>query len=86
MSRFVLVGAQECVVGGMRRRLKAGTTVADSAANAQPGDVISAQLCANVRMVALDAAAVAAFAVVQITATIGQLLSAPPTGAGSVDA
>jgi hypothetical protein len=51
--------------------------VADSAGNAQPGDVISAQLCANpnVRMVALDAGAVAAFASVGITASIGQALS-----------
>src|SRR6516165_9491173 len=47
MSRFTLIGAQECVVGGMRRRLKAGTTVADSAANAQAGDVLSPQLCSS---------------------------------------
>ena len=87
MSRFVLVGAQECVANGLRQRLRAGQTVADTAGNAQPGDVVSAQLCAspNVRMIALDAAAVAAFAVVQINATIGQLLSGPPTGADSVN-
>jgi hypothetical protein len=88
MSRFVLVGAQECVANGFRRRLRAGQTVADTAGNAQPGDVVSAQLCANpnIRMIALDAAAVTAFAAVQITATIGQLLSGPPTGADSTDA
>jgi hypothetical protein len=31
MARFYVLGAQEAVVGGMRRRLKAGTTVADTA-------------------------------------------------------
>jgi len=87
MARFALIGAQECVVGGMRRRLKAGTTVADSASNAQAGDVLSPQLCSspNVRMVALDSLAVSAFASVGIIATIGQALSGPPTGVDSID-
>jgi hypothetical protein len=89
MSRFVLLGAQECIVASApRRRLRAGTTVADSTGNAQAGDVVSAQLCAspNVRMIALDAAAVAAFASVGITTTIGQALSGQSTGGDSVDA
>jgi hypothetical protein len=66
MSRFILVGAHEFITGGMRRRFRAGTTVADTVGNAQAGDVVSAQLCAapNVRMIALDASAVAAFAAV----------------------
>jgi hypothetical protein len=88
MSRFYLIGAQECVVGSMRRRLRAGQTVADSVGNAQAGDLVSAQLCAapNIRMVALDAAAVTAFASVGITATIGQALSGQSGSVDSVDA
>jgi hypothetical protein len=89
MARFALLGAVECVVaGGMRRRLRAGTTVADTAGNAIGNDVISSQLAAapNTRMVALDAGAVAAFAAVGITASIGQQLGPLPTGADSIDA
>jgi hypothetical protein len=89
MSRFALLGAQECIVaGGMRRRLRAGMTIADSTGNAQAGDVISSQLAAapNIRMVALDSGAVAAFAAVGITASTGQQLGPLPTGADSVDA
>jgi hypothetical protein len=89
MARFALLGAQECIVaGGMRRRLRAGTTIADSAGNAQAGDVISSQLAAapNTRMVALDAGAVAAFLAVGIVATIGQQLGPLPTSADSIDA
>jgi hypothetical protein len=88
MSRFSLLGAQECIVANSgRRRLRAGTTVADSFANAQAGDVVSSQLCAspNIRMMALDAAAVAALASVGITASIGQQLSWLPVGADCVD-
>jgi hypothetical protein len=89
MSRFVLIGAVECIVSGApRRRLRAGTTVCDAAINAQPGDVISAQLCAspNIRMVPLDASAVSAFASVGIVAAINQQLSGSPGSADSVDA
>jgi len=89
VSRFTLVGAQECITAnGLRRRLRAGTNVADSAGNALAGDVVSAQLCSvpNNRMIALDAAAVAAFAAVGITASIGQQLSGVPTSGDSVDA
>jgi len=88
MSRFYLIGAQECIVGTMRRRLKAGVTVADTSGNAQAGDFISAQLCAspNVRMVPLDASAVTAFANVGIVARIGVPLSGPPGSGDSIDA
>jgi hypothetical protein len=87
MSRFYLLGAQDALVGTMRRRLKAGTTVADTASNALPGDVLCPQFCSspNVRMVALDSAAVSAFAAMGITASVGQALSGPPTGADSID-
>jgi hypothetical protein len=76
MSRFSLLGAIEALTSdGMRRRLRAGTTVADSVGNALAGDVVSSGLCAspNIRMVALDAAAVTAFAAVGITASINQM-------------
>jgi hypothetical protein len=89
MSRFVLIGAVEAIVSGApRRRLRAGTTVADTTGNAQPGDVISAQLCSspNIRMVALDSAAVAAFASVGIVAAINQQLGPPAGSVDSVDA
>src|SRR6266699_2022795 len=48
MSRFMLLGGQEVVIGGggiMRRRLKAGTTIADTAGNALLGDVLAPGLC-----------------------------------------
>jgi hypothetical protein len=89
MSRFVLIGAQDCIVANApRRRLRAGQTVADTVGNAQPGDFVSAQLCAspNTRMIALDAAAVSAFAAVGITAAIGQQLGPPAGSVDSVDA
>jgi hypothetical protein len=88
MSRFTLLGAVECITAGGRRRLRAGTNVADTNANAQAGDVVSAQLCAvpNTRMIPLDSAAVSAFASVGITASIGQQLSSLPTSADSIDA
>ncbi len=88
MSRFALLGAQEVAIGSMRRRLKAGTTVADSVANAQFGDVIAPGLCQqpNNRLIALDAGAVAAFAAMGITASVGQALSGGSTGADSIDA
>jgi hypothetical protein len=88
MSRFSILGAQECITASGRRRLRAGATVADTVGNAQPGDVVSAQLCAapNLRMIALDAAAVAAFAAVGITATTNQRLSGHSSGVDSIDA
>jgi len=88
MARFYVLGAQEALVGGMRRRLKAGTTICDTGANAQAGDVICPQLCSspNVRMVALDAAAVSAFASVGITTAIGVPLSGPVGSGDSIDA
>jgi hypothetical protein len=89
MSRFYLIGAVECITANnLRRRLRAGTNVADTAGNALAGDVVSAQLCAspNIRMIALDAAAVSAFAAVGIVASIGQQLSSLPTGSDCVDA
>ena len=88
MSRYVIIGAQELVTAdGMRRRLHAGQTIADSTVNAQPGDVIAPSLCAqpNTRLTALDASAVAAFASMGITATIGRPLSGVSSGADSVD-
>jgi hypothetical protein len=88
MSRFVLLGAQEVVVGGMRRRLRAGQTVADSAANAHQGDWVCPGLCTspNDRLIALDQAAVTAFANVGITASIGVPLSGPAGSGDSIDA
>jgi hypothetical protein len=88
MSRYQLLAAHEVVViDGTRRRLHAGTTIADSSGNAQAGDVIAPGLCAspNIRLVALDTAAVAAFASVGITTAIGQALSSSPTGADSIE-
>jgi hypothetical protein len=88
MSRFQLLGAYECVTASGRRRLRSGQTIADSVGNAQPGDIVSSQLCTapNRRMIALDAAAVTALGAVGITATIGQQLSHQPSGVESVDA
>jgi hypothetical protein len=89
MSRFVLLGAQEAVVGAMRRRLRAGVKIADSAASAQPGDVVAPGLCAspNDRLIPLDAAAVTAMQAAGFAgAAIGKALSGPPTGADSIDA
>jgi hypothetical protein len=89
MSRFTLIGAVECITANnLRRRLRAGTNVADTSGNALAGDVVSAQLCAspNIRMIALDILAVNAFAAVGITTVIGQQLSGVSTGSDSVDA
>jgi hypothetical protein len=88
MSRYYLLGAQEAVVGGMRRRLKAGTTIADTAANSQFGDLVAPGLCANPnnRLVPLDSAAVTAMQAVGFAnAAVGQPLSAQSTGADSID-
>jgi hypothetical protein len=88
MSRFQILGAKECITGSGRRRLRSGATVADTVGNAQPGDVVSAQLCAspNSRMIPLDVAAVTALASVGITASVGQRLSGHPSGCDSIDA
>jgi hypothetical protein len=89
MSRFYLLGAQEIADGAMRRRLKAGTTVADSGANALAGDEVCPGLCSqpNNRLVPLDAAAVTAMQAAGFAnAAIGVAVSGPPTGADSIDA
>jgi hypothetical protein len=82
MSRFVLTAAASA--GPFRYR--AGDKLADSTANALPGDKINAQLCATpfAGMVPLDAAAVSALAGVGITTSIGAVI-VPTTGAGSID-
>jgi hypothetical protein len=88
MSRFYVLGAQEVAIGVMRRRLKAGTTIADTGANAHPGDVVCPDLATkpNDRLIALDQAAVTAFATMGITTTIGQPLSGPAGSGDSIDA
>jgi hypothetical protein len=82
MSRFYLI---EAYYDGTRR-YRAGTMVADSAANAQPGDQVSAVLCSKPSrgMAPLDAAAVAALAAMGITTTVGATTTVP-TGAASAD-
>jgi hypothetical protein len=87
MSRFYLLGACEAVVAGQRQRLKAGTTMSDTAGNAIFGDVVCPSLTANPnnRMVALDAAAVTALQAAGFAnAAIGQPLSGQTTGAESI--
>jgi hypothetical protein len=88
MSRFQILNAQEAPTSSGRRRLRAGQTIADSAGNALAGDFVSAALCAspNVGLIPLDAAAVAAFAAVGVTAVINQRLGHVPTGRDSIDA
>jgi hypothetical protein len=80
--RFVLSAAAQD--GAFHFR--AGDKIADSTANALPGDKINATLCAKpfAGMIPLDAAAVSALASVGITTTIGALI-VPITGAASVD-
>jgi hypothetical protein len=87
MSRFVLIGAHACVANGLYQKLRSGQKVADSTANALPGDAISPSLCAKPTrdMAPLDASAVAAHAAVGITSSIGMAMPAP-TGTGSIDA
>jgi hypothetical protein len=82
MSRFYLIDAHH----DGTRRYRAGTKIADSLANAQPGDQISATLCAKPSsgMTPLDAAGVAAMAAMRITTTVGAATTAP-TGAASAD-
>jgi hypothetical protein len=91
MARFQLLTADEALVGSMRRRLRAGTIVVDSAAdpNYSPStDLICPTLATapTIKMVPLNASAVAAMAAVGISATIGQNLYGVPSGADSVDA
>jgi hypothetical protein len=93
MSRFQLLQATTAVVAGspQHRRLNAGTKIADTAGNAQPGDVVSATLCAPANAVAaailnpLDGAAVTVLAGVGLTRSIGGPVVGP-TGAASIDA
>jgi hypothetical protein len=84
--RFVLIGAHH-TNEGPSRKLRSGTKIADSAANALPGDVVCASLCAkpNNTMQPLDAAAVSALAAVGITAPLGGP-TRMATGAESIDA
>jgi hypothetical protein len=82
--RFQLTAAVQ--VGAFHYR--AGNFIADSTANALPGDKVVPALCTPpfpfAGMVALDASALAALAAVGIVTTIGQVL-VPVTGAASVD-
>jgi hypothetical protein len=82
MSRFYLIEAHH----DGTRRYRAGTKIADSVANAQPGDQVSATLCAKPSqgMAPLDAAAVAAMAAMRITTTVGAQTTVP-TGVASAD-
>ena len=89
MSRFVLTKAFYAAnAGDQVRRLKAGTTIADSHANAVGADVVCAQLCSKptIGMEPLDSAAVTALAAVGIIATVGEPAKVGfITGADSVD-
>jgi hypothetical protein len=82
MSRFFLIEAHH----DGTRRYRAGTKIADSLINAQPGDLVSAQLCAkpSAGMAPLDSQAVAALAVMGIVTSVGAAVP-PPTGAASAD-
>jgi hypothetical protein len=72
MSRYVLIAAIEGQPAGYpRSRWPAGTTIADSAGNAQPGDLVWPMTPNPNALAPLDAAAVAAFAAVGVTATVG---------------
>jgi hypothetical protein len=97
--RFRLRAAHEAVVGGQRRRLRAGVTIADSPASALAGDYVCSQLCLapNSTLEPLDAAAVAAMQAQAATvsdprekrgltnAAIGVGFTGPSTGGGSSD-
>jgi hypothetical protein len=82
VSRFFLIEAHH----DGQRRYRAGTKIADSAANAQAGDLVSAQLCAkpSAGMAPLDAAAFAAMAAMRIVTSVGAATTVP-TGAASAD-
>jgi len=86
--RFFLMGAHECVVGGQRERLSAGTNIVDTRANALPGDVICPALCATPTkwLTPLDAGAVTAMINAGfLDAAIGKSLAAVTiTGADSI--
>jgi hypothetical protein len=85
--RFYLNGAVEAVVAGQRRRIKAGASIADTAANAQFGDLVAPGLCAspNDRLIPLDSAAVTALqAAGWANAAIGQPLNIQTTGVDSI--
>jgi hypothetical protein len=85
MARFLLIAA--CADGAYR--FKAGTTLADSQANALPGDRISARLCAVpvISMQPLDPAASATWSAMGFNAEdMLRYRQVQPTGADSVDA
>jgi hypothetical protein len=85
--RFYVLGAQEVALGVFRRRLPAGTTIADTGANALAGHEVCPDLCskANDRLVPLDAAAVAIMQAAGFAnAAIGIPLSGQSSGADSV--
>jgi hypothetical protein len=69
MSRFYLIEAHH----DGKRRYRAGTKVADSVANAQAGDLVSAVLCSQPSrgMAPLDQAAVTALAAQGIVTYVG---------------
>jgi hypothetical protein len=72
----------------MRRRLKAGTTIADSADAALAGDVVAPGLCANPnnRLIPLDAGAVAQMQATGFpNAQVGVALTGPPNGGDGID-
>jgi hypothetical protein len=89
MSRYRLVSAMEVAVsGGIRQRFRGGTTLADSVGNALAGDVVAPAPCATpspFAMVALDAAAVAAFAAIGHTVVIGVPHALSPGRSTGVD-
>jgi len=89
--RFYLMGAHEAPeASGMRERLSAGTTIADTKANAIAGDVIVPVLCAKPTkwMVPLDSTAVTAMMNAGfLDAAVGKSLAAITiSGADSIKA
>src|SRR5262249_3475188 len=96
MSRFLLLGAHEAVVDGIRQRLRGGQIISDTIGNAQrgnlnaPNDLVCPTLAAQPtdRMVPLDQAAVNAMFAVRLIpdaspSRIGQALTGTSTGAAS---
>jgi len=94
MSRFQLLGACDAMVSGHatgRRRLNAGTKIADTAGNAVAGDFVCPALCAPANAVEarilnpLDASAVAVLAGLGVTRSVGAPVLVGPTGVSSID-
>jgi hypothetical protein len=76
MARYQLIVAVEASPAGWpRRKLVAGTTIADTVGNALPGDFVLPSLTTGApninQMIPLDAGAVSAFAAVGVTTTVG---------------